>query len=253
MDNAAVVGFGVVGKATATTLGIEKHFDIDETKSNCTLNDVANCRYIFICLPTPVRNGDYVVSDISSIISQIQAIRQGPIFIIRSTVWPGFANHTFTTIGPEAIISNPEFLSGDTWQKDSKYPPFVLIGGAEGRFREEVASLYRSVTRFAPIILTDNITAEAAKLTMNAWFSTKVVFANQIYDWAQKAGANYERIKEILEKHPFGMKNHAQIFFKDKRGVRGGCLPKDLEAFANYTHLPLIEKVKEINDQIPET
>src|SRR3990167_26192 len=252
MENAAVVGNGVVGNATATLFGIEKKFDIDDTKSNCTLNEVAQCRYVFICLPTPIKNSDYVTSDIFDIVKQINDIRQAPIFIIRSTVWPGFAGHLFQEIRPETVISNPEFLSEDTWQKDTKYPPFVLIGGTEGRFREEVASLYRNVTKHAPIILTDNITAEAAKLTMNVWFSTKVVFANQIYDWCQTSGANYERIKEVLEKHPYGMKNHADIWYKDKRGVNGKCLPKDLEAFAEYTKLPLLLKIKEINDAIPK-
>ena len=96
--------------------------------------------------------------------------------------------------------------------------------------------------------MTDNITAETAKLSLNAFFSTKVIFANQIFDYCQKSGANYERVREILEKHPFGMKNHAEIFYKDQRGVRGRCLPKDLEAFANITKSPLLETVKQIND-----
>ena len=107
-----------------------------------------------------------------------------------------------------------------------------------------------NVTKQSPIILTDNITAEATKLAMNAWFSTKVIFANQLWDWCQTSGANYERIKECIERHPFGMKNHTTIFYKGKRGVHGGCLPKDLEAFAHYTQLPLLLKVKEVNDAI---
>ena len=249
-ENMAVVGVGVVGKATATLFGIEKKFDIDETKSTATLPEIAECRYIFVCLPTPVKNGDYVTSDISAIVRQINDYRQGPIFIIRSTVWPGYSNSLFSEVRPEAVISNPEFLSEDTWQKDIRYPPFILIGGSQGRFLEEVSSLYRNVTKHAPIILTDNITAEAAKLVMNAFFATKVVFANQMYDWAQKAGANYERIKEVLEKHPFGMKNHATIWYKGKRGVHGKCLPKDLEAFANSSKLPILESVWQYNEQI---
>jgi hypothetical protein len=33
-----------------------------------------------------------------------------------------------------------------------------------------------------------------------------------------------KRIKEVFEKHPFGYKNHAQIWYKGGRGVRGKCL-----------------------------
>jgi UDPglucose 6-dehydrogenase len=248
MEQAAIVGNGMIGNATGTLFGIEKRFDLDETKTTCSLNDVAHCRYVFICLPTPVKDGDYVVQPIMEMVRQINSIRQGPIFIIRSTVWPGFADHLASQIRPEAVISNPEFLSEDTWEKDIKSPPFVLIGGYDGVHREEVASLYRNVTKHSPIIFTDNATAETAKLALNAFFSTKVIFANQVYDYCQKSGANYQRVREILEKHPYGMKNHTEIFYKEQRGVRGHCLPKDLEAFAAITGSPLLGVVKAIND-----
>jgi len=248
MEQAAIVGNGIVGNGTGTLFNIEKRFDVDATRSNCSLQEVSECRYVFICLPTPVKEGQYVVSDIIELVRQINEYRQGAIFIIRSTVWPGFGDHLFHLLHPEAVISNPEFLSEDTWEKDIKNPSFVLIGGGDGVHREEVAALYRNVTKHAPLIMTDNITAETAKLSLNAFFSTKVIFANQIYDFCQKSGANYQRVKEILEKHPYGMKNHTEIYYKDKRGLGGRCLPKDLEAFANYSHLPLLEKVKEISD-----
>ncbi len=248
MEQAAIVGNGMIGNATGELFKIEKRFDIDESRSNCTIAEVASCRYVFICLPTPVKDGQYVTQPIVDAVRQINATRQGSIFIIRSTVWPGFADNLFRELRPEHVISNPEFLSEDSWERDIKNPPFVIIGGGDGVHREEIAALYRNVTKHAPIILTDNITAETAKLTLNAFFSTKVIFANQIYDFCQKSGANYQRVREILERHPYGMKNHAEIFYKDQRGVRGHCLPKDLEAFMNITHSPLLEVVKQIND-----
>lgn len=248
MENVAIIGNGVVGNATATLFAAERRFDIDETKSNCTLEEVSRCRYVFVCLPTPVKNGSFDTQPIFDMVKQVNDIRQGPVFIIRSTVWPGFAEHLFNEIRPEAVISNPEFLSEETWEKDTKYPPFVVIGGHDGRFREEVEALYSAVVK-APIIKTDNRTAETAKLALNAFFSTKVIFANQIYDYCQKMDVNYERVREILEKHPFGMKNHAEIFYRGVRGVRGKCLPKDLEALGALTQSPLLEIVERINSE----
>jgi len=248
--NAAIVGNGMIGNATGELFGIEKRFDIDETKSNCSIAEVASCRFVFICLPTPVKDGQYVTQPIMEIVRQINSTRQGSIFIIRSTVWPGFADNLYREIRPEHVISNPEFLSEDSWERDVKNPPFVIIGGGDGVHREEVAGLYRNVTKHAPLIMTDNITAETAKLSLNAFFSTKVVFANEIFDYCQKSGANYERVREILEKHPFGMKNHTVIHYKGKRGLGGHCLPKDLEAFATATGSPLLEKVREVSQAI---
>lgn len=249
MENACVIGYGVVGQATANLFGIKKHFDTDETKSNITLAEAANCKFIFICLPTPVDDsGIYHTDDIVQTIGQLNGYRAGGIYIIRSTVWPGFAQHIQKELGINRIISNPEFLTESTAEQDSKYPPFVLLGGMEGAFIKEVKAFYEGRIRSCPIILTDNTTAELAKLAMNAYFSTKVIFANQLFDAAQKLNANYERIKDVLERHPFGPKNHFEIWFKGKRGVNGKCLPKDTKAFAYYTGSELAKTAMALNE-----
>jgi UDPglucose 6-dehydrogenase len=148
----------------------------------------------------------------------------------------------------DRVISNPEFLSEDTAEKDSKNPPFVLLGGLEGRYLENIKGVYRGRIKTAPIILTDNTTAEFTKLALNSYFATKVIFANQIYDYAQSLGVNYEQVKSTLEMHPYGPKNHFKIWFKGKRGVNGRCLPKDTTAMANYGNLELLKKVLELNE-----
>ena len=102
----------------------------------------------------------------------------------------------------------------------------------------------------APVILTDNISAELAKIALNGFFSTKVIYANTIYDVARRLGANYETIKSVFERHPFGFRNHAQVYYKGKRGVHGGCLPKDTRALQYYTGSELIKTVNQLNEQI---
>jgi UDPglucose 6-dehydrogenase len=147
------------------------------------------------------------------------------------------------------IVSNPEFLSEATALEDTKNPPFVLIGGLEGKFRDEVIAFYRAFVKGAPFIVTDNTTAEMAKITLNAYFATKVIFANQAYDASRRLKANYETVRQVLEAHPFGPKNHFNVWFRDKRGVHGKCLPKDSKAFVNYTNSELVKKVVELNEQ----
>lgn len=250
MDNAAVVGFGMVGNATATLFGIKKHFDIDSEKSNTTLKEVAKCRFVFLCLPTPVKEqGDYDVLAITQMIKEIEGYGGGSIYIIRSTVFPGFAEGLQKELGINRIISNPEFLSENTWEKDVKYPPFVLLGGLQGVFLEEVKAIYQSRVKSAPIIVTNNTTAEMAKLVMNGYFAAKVIFANQMYDSCLDLGANYETVKQVLEKHPYGPKNHFAIWYKGKRGVNGKCLPKDSKALAYYTHSDLVKNIVSLNEK----
>lgn len=249
MDNVAVIGMGVVGKATAKLFGITHYFSLSD--SNITLEDASKFKYVFICLPTPVDgDGSYITSDIEAILRQIEEYGGAGIYILRSTVWPGYAKHLMELLGIDRIISNPEFLTESTAEKDTKHPPFILLGGMNNNFLQEVKGLYESRIKSAPVILTDNTTAEMAKLAMNGFFTTKVVYANEIYDACQKLGANYEKVKEVLESHPFGYKNHAEIFHKGGRGAGGRCLRKDTKALAHYTDFEFIKILIATNDAI---
>ena len=250
MDEACIIGgLGIVGSNTAKLFGTKKIFDL--AGSTITLEEAAKCKFVFIALPTNVNeDGTYDTRDIESIIKQIEGCGGAGIYILRSTVWPGYANHLMDLLGIDRIVSNPEFLTEATAWQDTKSPPFVLIGGMADRYIQDVKAAYQAVVKGANFILTDNITAEMAKLAMNAYFSTKVIFANELYDVAQKHGANYERIKEVLERHPYGPRNHFEIFYKGKRGVRGRCLPKDSQAFSHYLGGRLVTLVLEINETL---
>lgn len=250
MDDAVIVGNGIVGNATGNVFGIKKRFDINETKSNISIEMVASHKFVFICLPTPfLDNVGYNTNDIYKFIQQIEKYGSNCIYIIRSTVNPGFASSCMAELGLDRIISNPEFLSEATAEKDSKNPPFVLLGGLNPEYLQEVKAFYEGRLKGSPVILTSNTTAELAKLALNGFFATKVIYANQIYDVARKIGANYETIRGVLERHPYGFKNHSQVWFRGKRGIHGNCLPKDTRALGYYTNAELINKVNELNEQ----
>lgn len=248
MDEACIIGYGVVGQATAKVFGIKKHFDIDPERSNITLEEAAKCKFVFICLPTNVQeDGSYNVDPLIEMITKINDLGN-PIFIIRSTVYPGFAEITKQGIRSNRVVSNPEFLNEATAEHDAKNPSFILLGG-DKEYVDKVAGFYQARIKGAPVITTDNTTAEMAKLTMNAYFATKVIFANQAYDACQMLGANYETVKKVLESHPYGPNNHFTIWFKGKRGVNGRCLPKDSKAFDYYTASDLIHEVLRLNEK----
>lgn len=245
-DSVVIGGLGIVGTATRNAFGIDKYFDTKE--SNITLKEAADCIYVFVCLPTPVKDGRYVTEDISSIVSQIASYGKQNIFIIRSTVFPGFANNLMKELGIRSVISNPEFLTMSTKEDDTKFPDIVVIGGYQDNYIDNVASVYQGRYKGATIFKTDNTTAELAKLAINGFYATKVVFANQVYDYAQVVGANYERVKEIMYGRKWIGKNHLDVWHKGGRGAGGRCLKKDLEAMAEYSQLPLFKQAVKINN-----
>lgn len=229
MKDSVVVGYGYVGKATAKTFGIEKFYT--RTSGNITLEEIKKTKYIFICLPTPTVSGRCFTDDIYAFIDKVK--NPDSIFVIRSTVEVGFAEDVKRELKVQ-VVSNPEFLSEATWEEDAVKPKIVVIGG-EGKSLEAVKGLYQGRFKYSKPLVTDNTTAEMIKYAFNSWFSTKVIYSNEIFDACQEFNANYETVKRALEAHPWGMQNHNVIFYKGKRGLGGSCLPKDTEAFADQT------------------
>lgn len=252
MNNTCVVGWGTVGKATALSFGIEKFYSRSE--ANITLENIAKLKYVFICLPTPTKDGKCFTDDIEDIIRKINEYENvnDRVFVIRSTVYPGFARSLQLSLGITNIISNPEFLSEDTWEIDAKQPQMIVIGGDDAKYREVVKGIYQGRFKYIDYIETDNTTAELLKVAMNAFFTTKIVFANSIFDVAQKVSANYGTVKKALESHPWGSKNHFRIFDKNGRGASGKCLRKDIEALAELGESTFLKVVKVMNEKYLE-
>ncbi len=243
MENAVVIGgTGTVGKATMKSFGIENQYS--RSYSNITLNEIAKLKYIFICLPTPTIDGECFTKDITEFIRVIESIERNDdrIYIMRSTVSPGYAVKLQLSMAVK-IVSNPEFLSEDTWELDAKQPTIAIIGCTEPKYSRIIEAIYKARFKYLTPIITDNTTAELIKLTLNIFFSLKVIYGNEIYDYARRVGANYETVKKALEGHEWGSKNHFTPVYKGSRGLKGKCLPKDLEAFMNETNSDLLKTV----------
>jgi UDPglucose 6-dehydrogenase len=255
--NAVVYGYGIVGKATAHAFGIKKYFSRSE--SNISLRDSSRLRYHFICLPTPFEGGRYNIDPIKKLIRQVLDYHGGQnIFIVRSTVLPGTIKQLCKTTGTEAIVHVPEFLSEVTAKKDAETPDLVVVGCDRPNYRRDVAGIFKARYRGVDILETDSITAELIKCSRNAFYSTKVLFASEIYEIAQRVGANYETVKNALYKSSWVGKNHLDVYYKRadweraRRGLHGKCLPKDLRALAEFSQSKLLKTVVKLDDEYKE-
>lgn len=244
MNDACVIGYGMVGRATAKMFSIEKYCDLKG--SNMELSDAKNMKYVFLCLPTNLdAAGWYDYEPFWNVLPSI--VGQDNILIIRSTVYPGFSQTVQKELKKKKIVSNPEFLSEASWEEDVKNPKMIVIGSDDPKARDDVLALYRGRYKYTKPIMTDSVTAELIKLTFNSFFADKIMFFNEIYDIARGNGANYETIKTALENHPWGSKNHMTVEYKGKRGIHGRCLPKDLEAFSKWSGSQLLKTIHEMN------
>lgn len=246
-DDAVVIGGkGIVGQATMKSLNIPHYFDLKE--SNITLEEAAKKLFIFFCLPTPTdsKGGqEKSIKAIKDYVSQIKQYGGRNIFVIRSTVIPGTCKAIAEEFGV-MVASNPELLSEDTWERDAVSPRLIIIGADDVPSRKALENIWKSVKGKNRVVV-DTVTAEMMKYTFNMFFITKIVFANQIFDVCETAGANYKQIREALMAHPWGSKHHLKPVHKEGRGGGGHCFPKDIAAFTKWSNLELMETVQKLN------
>lgn len=233
-----IIGQGFVGNAVYQKF--KKYYDVltydlDETKSNSTFDEVARCNYVFTCLPTPMNSDGTCNTDIvESVIKQIDDIGITKGIVVKSTIVPGTTekwNQKFNT----NIVFNPEFLTERNAVKDYENQDRIVLGGP----RPTTTYLKRIFSKVFPkahIIKTDSTHAEMVKYLTNTFLSVKVSFANEIYQLCEGLNIDYDKVVEYstyderLGDSHWNVPGHDGDF-----GFGGHCFPKDLSAIIELT------------------
>lgn len=238
MADIGIIGWGVVGKAVGIGFATQKEnriywYDKFKRSPYSLVQVVEKSRFVFVCVPTPMlADGsgidssiiDGVVSEIAPYLSNTEKI-----LILKSTIAPG-TTKSLAEKHPEVnFVMNPEFLTEVNAPWDFLHPARVVIGSLNEDLANQVAKLYRSLIGYeVEIFITDPTTAELAKYMANTLNATKVIFANEFKEMADKLEINYDSVKaiaaadprispEFLTVTPFG-------------GFGGKCYPKDIVA-----------------------
>lgn len=251
-----IVGVGMVGSAIQHYFeklkGI-KPFLYDKGKNLGSLQDINQAEVIFVCVPTPF-NKEKNYFDLSYIEDAISKIEGNKIVVIKSTVLPGTTEMLQKKYPQHKLLMNPEFLTELTADQDMNYPDRQIVGYTEKSYN--VAGDVLQILPLAPFERIIPATeAEMVKYFGNTWFSTKVIFANQLYDVCEKLGLNYDRIMEAASADKRIGRTHLEIWHKGYRGFGGKCLFKDMKAFIKFAEkqgvdLKLHKVVDEINDKL---
>ena len=130
MNSFGIIGNGFVGNAIYQ--GMKSHYeikayDVDESKSNCTFEEVDKEQIIFMCVPTPMTiGGDFDVSILNTAMTRLSP---GKILIIKSTILPSNAEDLAESFPEHNVVFNPEFLTERTAVRDFKNPSRIVLGG----------------------------------------------------------------------------------------------------------------------------
>lgn len=244
--NIGIVGYGVVGRATAEaleqTLSAKIQY-LDLEYANTTYRRMCKeCEYIFICVPTPTSSlGTCKTSMVEDVLKRLQKRSFKGIVVIKSTVPPPTTKMLRERFKMR-INFNPEFLSEDTAFEDALRPEVNVIGGEEADVINE--ELYKN----DPLaVITDSSTAEMIKYFFNSLFLLKVVYANQMFDIGDKLGVNFDTVLKAARKHKWVGDMHFKVFDKGFRGAAGKCLPKDAKVMGFSS--PLLKEAVRLNEE----
>ena len=226
-----VIGNGFVGESQAfafsptTDLRI---YDIDPNKSTHTKEELDECDFIFVCVPTPMKKDGS--QDISFIEKVFEEAVKGPIYIIKSTVLPGTTEKLSNQYPHLDIVFCPEFLTERTAKLDMLTQARIVLGG-ESKIVDFTAKLFEQRFMNKHIIKTDPTTAELIKYMNNTFFATKVSIINEFKLLSDKLETNWKDALYGFASDGRVGDSHLHVPGPDGRlGYGGTCFPKDVNA-----------------------
>lgn len=221
----------------------------------------------FLIVPTPSKkNGEFSSQYLGQALRQLgsqlkSSNKKYHLFVITSTVSPGTIERDLIPLVASVsgkklnqdfgICYNPEFIALGNVINDLLNPDLVLIGEINPSDGEKLVKIYKKFCQNKPHIARMSvISAEIAKLSLNAYITTKISFANILARICENVpGANVDEITSAIGQD----KRVSPYFFKGGPSYGGPCFPRDNKAFVafakNYgVEAELAKATGQIND-----
>ena len=234
--NIGIIGNGFVGESQAFAFSPTneiKIYDVDPLKSTHTKEETHESDFVFVCVPTPMDMGGN--QDLSYIENVFKDSKEGPIYIIKSTVLPGTTEMLQRQYPHLNIIFSPEFLTERTAKLDMLTQSRVIFGGDKD-LTNKVEELFSERFMNRHFIHTDSKTAEFIKYMNNTFFATKVSLMNEYYRLSQLVGVNWDDALYGFASDGRVGDSHLHVPGPDgKVGFGGTCFPKDINALINMS------------------
>lgn len=234
-----IIGLGFVGGAIKASIdwGDNIWIIIDPSKGfNATYQELAKeTDGVFVCVPTPM--GDDGVCDTSfleDVLKNLKTVNYDGVIISKCTAPPA----VYERLSKEHpnLVHAPEFLTAANANRDYVNGQFAIIGGRVNAYIREAERIIKLTQPSLKDIMYCTISEAAlAKYTINSFLATKVAFMNEIYEIAQAAGMDYDKIAHMVTLDTRIGRTHMQVPGPDGQfGFGGACFPKDTSALLKY-------------------
>jgi len=214
------------------------------------LNDVRKCKYIIVCLGTPIKNKfkPNLKKFISFFYTLKKHLNKNHIIIIRSSIYPGTCDKVFDIIKNHCqnLSYCPERIAqGKSLIELPKLSQF--ISGKNIKAKLESGKIFKKICK--KIIYTEIIESELIKLFSNAYRYINFSISNQFYLMCQNQGVDFFKIRNLMRDN-YERNTHIPL----AGFTAGPCLLKDtmqLSSFYNHK-FPLPQAAMTINESLPK-
>jgi UDPglucose 6-dehydrogenase len=217
---------------------LHQGLDSGRLRFSSSMADAHGARVHFVAVGTPQVTGGHA-ADLRFVDAAIEELLpllgDGDVVAGKSTVPVGTAARLTEVIASSGatLVWNPEFLREGWAVHDTLTPDRIVVGvpsGADGSAAADLlAEAYApAIAGGTPYLVTDLATAELVKGAANAFLATKISFINAMAEIAEASGADVTLLADAL-----GYDTRiGRRYLGSGIGFGGGCLPKDIRAFA---------------------
>jgi UDPglucose 6-dehydrogenase len=237
MSSIGVIGAGFVGGAIINAFKSSNLmvYDKNPKSSTHTLNDVLGQDFIFVCVPTPMKDklgSECNLSIINECFSSISDIGSDAIFVIKSTVPIGTTEELQNQYPNLNIVHSPEFLTAKFANEDFLNADRHIVGYTNNQsIGIKAVELFETNFPTIPCLMMHSKESESVKYIANCFFATKVSFFNEMYLLTQKLGLNWECVTEgVIADRRIGKSHYSVPGHDGDKGFGGTCFPKDINA-----------------------
>ncbi|MBX3052994.1 MAG: UDP-glucose/GDP-mannose dehydrogenase family protein [Caldilineaceae bacterium] len=179
----------------------------------------------------------------SALRSLAEALRANPkpqhLFVISSTVMPGSTEASFIPLIEKysgrklnqgfSVCYDPDFVALGNVIKGFLRPDLVIIGESNSEAGAQIEAIHHQMCENQPAISRMSIvSAEVAKVCLNAYITTKISFANSVANLCERIpGADVDAITKGIGAD----KRISPHYFQGGLAFGGTCFPRDTQVY----------------------
>lgn len=206
-------------------------------------NIVNNTDVAIILVNTPSNekgefSNKYIYDAVNNICEKLKnSNNEDFLFIISSTVMPGSHDEIVKMIESSTgrklnqgfgVVYIPDLVALGCVIKDFENPDVIIMGESDSKYGDVAEKIYSKILKNnPPIVRMSLVEAEITKVSLNAYITMKISFANFIGNVSEKFNANPHNITKALGYD----KRISPYYIKSGLSFGGTCFPRDTWAF----------------------